>query len=59
VNVIWKGNALMTPIGGGVKIRPRAALASDQLLKDQQSKLQEAREQVKLQGLPQGRWWWD
>lgn len=53
VNVIWKGNTLMTPIGGGVTIQPRTALAQDQLLQDKKEQLQEARKEVELSGLAQ------
>ena len=30
VNVFWKGNSLMSPIGGGVNIQPRKAISSGQ-----------------------------
>ena len=29
VNAIWRGNTLMTPLGGGVHVEPRQALRSD------------------------------
>src|SRR5262249_54895895 len=32
---VWKGNQLMTPVGGGVTIHPREALQSKNLLPDE------------------------
>ena len=59
VNVVWKGNTLMTPIGGGVNIQPRRALAANRLLTDEQAQLEQTRQKVELEGLPADRWWWD
>ena len=59
VNVVWKGNTLMTPIGGGVEIQPRLALASDRLMNDEGQQLKNKRDGVTLQGLADGQWWWD
>lgn len=59
VNAIWKGNRLMTPIGGGVSIRPHHALRSENLLADEQGEVQAARSAVKIEGLAEGQWWWD
>ena len=47
VNAIWKGQTLMTPIGGGVQIQPSQALESDHLLSDQKGKVAKLRETVK------------
>ena len=57
VNAIWKGQKLMTPVGGGVHIEPTQALASDKRLADN-GKVGKARQQVKIQ-LAKGQWWWD
>lgn len=59
VNVIWKGNTLMTPIGGGVNIQPRIALADDRLLDDSDGKLQAERSDIAVDKLADGQWWWD
>lgn len=59
VNVVWKGNTLMTPIGGGVNIQPRRALTSAHLLEDENGAVQTARKNVTLEQLEPGRWWWD
>ena len=56
---IWKGNRLMTPIGGGVEMEPREALQASRLLKDEGGAVKDARAKVKLDGLAKGQWWWD
>ncbi|NQU21793.1 MAG: DUF1598 domain-containing protein [Candidatus Nealsonbacteria bacterium] len=58
VNAIWKGRTLMTPIGGGVTIQPTQALASDNLLTDENEKVAKARAETKIE-LAEGQWWWD
>lgn len=58
VNMLWKGNRLLTPLGGGVEIRPTQALQSDVLMDDEDGKVAEARAQVKL-NLEPTQWWWD
>jgi hypothetical protein len=55
----WKGNQLMTPVGGGVSIHPRRALDSANLLADDEGKLGAERQKVDLKALPDGQWWWD
>jgi len=59
VNAIWKGNRLMTPIGGGVSIRPTVALQAENLLKDDNGELKALRGKVKVEGLAENQWWWD
>jgi hypothetical protein len=59
VNVVWRGNTLMTPIGGGVNVQPRLALQSQHLLSDDDGSVRQARDQVSLRNLPDGQWWWD
>lgn len=59
VNAIWRGNRLMTPIGGGVSIRPTVALEKSNLLKDDNGELKVARDSVKVEGLAKSQWWWD
>jgi hypothetical protein len=56
---IWKGNRLMTPVGGGVRIEPTMALVADRLLSDEQGAVKQAREEIKLDGLAKNQWWWD
>jgi hypothetical protein len=59
VNGLWRGHTLMTPIGGGVNIQPRKALAPDNLLHDDDGKVGQAHDQVDLKSLKPDQWWWD
>jgi len=59
VNAMWKGNRLMTPVGGGVHIEPAMALASDKLLADEGGAVAQKRQQLNLKDLPADQWWWD
>jgi len=56
---VWKGNRLMTPIGGGVEIEPLRAVQSENRLKDDKGTVKQARESVSLDHLATGQWWWD
>jgi hypothetical protein len=58
VTSVWKGNRLMTPIGGGVTIEALRALDTSNLLTDEDGAVQAAREEIGLE-LKDGRWWWD
>ena len=59
VNAVWKGNKLMTPVGGGVDIKPTLALASDRLLTDEGGRLKKLHDQIDIGQLKQDAWWWD
>jgi len=59
VSAVWRGNRLMTPIGGGVNIQPRLALASSSLLPDEQGAVKKQRGEITLDHLKPGQWWWD
>ncbi len=59
VNSVWKGRRLATPIGGGVQIRARQALDTENLLADEDGSVQSAHEAVNLRDLPADQWWWD
>ncbi len=59
VNAVWKGSTLMTPVGGGVSIRPMLALASDRVKSDESGELKQLHEQIQIQALPKDQWWWD
>lgn len=59
VNAVWKGNTLMTPVGGGVRIEALQALASDRILPDERGQLKQLHEKTKTDGLVKGQWWWD
>jgi hypothetical protein len=58
VNVVWRGNRLMTPIGGGVSIHPRKALESSNLLQDE-GEVAAAKQKNDLSKLGNNQWWWD
>lgn len=59
VNVVWKGNTLMTPIGGGVTIQPRQQLDPQHRLPDEGDQVQSLRSGLRLDSVPEDRWWWD
>jgi hypothetical protein len=59
VNAIYKGNTLVTPIGGGVEIRPTEAVDPTNLLEDEGSKVKDARAAIDLSTLKADQWWWD
>jgi hypothetical protein len=56
---VWKGNTLMTPIGGGVNIQPRQALKPERRLPDENGELQALRAKTDITALPKDHWWWD
>ncbi len=58
VTSIWKGNQLMTPLGGGVTVEAERALEPSNLLTDEGSQVQSARAAGKVE-LADGQWWWD
>jgi hypothetical protein len=57
INAVWKGNRLLTPIGGGVTMHPRLALDPPNLLMDEKGEVNAARTAAK--DLPEGVWYWD
>jgi hypothetical protein len=59
VNAVWKGNSLMTPIGGGVDIHPLTALSSPNLLQDEDNVVRKTHQRTSIEGLQGGQWWWD
>jgi hypothetical protein len=58
VNVVWKGNTLMTPIGGGVQIKPNEAIEAGNILRDEKAKVSKLRDGIRP-NLAKGQWWWD
>ena len=59
VNAVWKGRTLMTPIGGGVSIRPTQTLAEGTITTQQSGDLVDARKGSDSATAPADRWWWD
>jgi hypothetical protein len=57
INAVWKGNRLLTPIGGGVTMHPRLALDPPNLLMDEKGEVSAAR--TAARDLPEGVWYWD
>ena len=58
VAAVWKGNRLMTPIGGGVHIDAMQALDSQNLLKDDGGDVARLHGETSTQ-LANDQWWWD
>lgn len=56
---VWRGNRLMTPIGGGVTLHPSEALQVSNVQSDEDGKLGEVRDGIKIEQLAPGQWWWD
>jgi hypothetical protein len=59
VAAVWRGNRLMTPIGGGVQIQPRLAFNTENLLQDEQGTIKSQQDEISLDHLKPGQWWWD
>ena len=59
VNAIWKGNTLMTPLGGGVNMQPKLALSRDRVDLDTAGDNVRVKKSAGPSGLAEGQWWWD
>ncbi|MGD9636426.1 MAG: DUF1598 domain-containing protein [Pirellulales bacterium] len=59
VNSMWKGSMLVTPIGGGVQMRPTEAISPTNLLEDKDQEVAKARTETDLSHLAPDQWWWD
>jgi Protein of unknown function (DUF1598) len=59
VNSMWKGTTLVTPIGGGVQMRPTEAISPSNLLDDEKKTVAKARDEIDLSHLGPDQWWWD
>lgn len=58
VNAIWRGSTLMTPLGGGVHVRPQTALSKKHLVTDD-GKNDLVKQSSGPENLAVGQWWWD
>lgn len=59
VNSMWKGNRLMTPVGGGVEIRANQAVDAANRIADKDGAVAKAKDSIDLSSLPANQWWWD
>jgi hypothetical protein len=59
VNAIWRGNTLMTPLGGGVQMQPGIALRSEHLVVDETGDNNKVKQSAGPSKLADGQWWWD
>lgn len=59
VNAIWKGNTLMTPLGGGVNLQPKMALSRDRVIVDSDGNNNRVKQSAGPSNLADGQWWWD
>jgi len=64
VNAVWKGNTLMTPVGGGINIQPLVALSPGHMKVDEQGEVEELRKQAEQEDAQRQQadpncWWWD
>ena len=59
VNAIWRGNTLMTPLGGGVHVSPRKALQKGTLQVDTTGVNNKVKQSAGPSKLADGQWWWD
>ena len=59
VNAIWRGNTLMTPLGGGVQMQPRVALNKEHLVVDTAGTNNQVKKSANPSNLADGQWWWD
>ena len=57
VNVLWRDNGFLTPLGGGVSVRPKDALAPRHLRVD--ADLLTFKSTIKTTEVAKNRWWWD
>jgi hypothetical protein len=59
VNAIWRGRTLMTPVGGGVRIEPTAALSPENMQADTDGSVESAHKAVYTEKVKEDQWWWD
>lgn len=57
IHAVWRGNRLLTPIGGGVTVHPRMALDAPNLIMDEKGDVKSAHASAK--DLPADGWYWD
>lgn len=59
VTALFRNNQLITPVSGGVVIRPLDKVEGSAVSVDTSGKTEQLRDEVKLSNLQDGQWWWD
>jgi hypothetical protein len=57
IHAVWRGNRLLTPVGGGVTVHPRMAIDAPNLIMDEKGQVKSAHAAAK--DLPGDAWYWD
>lgn len=59
VTAVFRNNQLITPVSGGVVVRPLDEVQSETVSVDNTGKTDKLRDQIKLSNLSDNQWWWD
>ncbi|MFN3190450.1 MAG: DUF1598 domain-containing protein [Aureliella sp.] len=59
INAVMKGSRLITPIGGGITIQARNALAEENVAGDERGTIAKQQENISVPKLADNQWWWD
>ncbi len=59
VNAVWKGNTLLTPIGGGIRVEPAQALLGEHLVTETDGAADALKQLAGPTEAEAKRWWWD
>jgi hypothetical protein len=59
VTAVFRNNQLITPVSGGVVVRPLDEVQSETVSVDTTGKTDKLRDQIKLSNLSDNQWWWD
>jgi len=59
IAAVWKRNTLVTPIGGGVQIKPTDAMKDENILKDEGGEVAKVHAATDVKAIAKEQWWWD
>lgn len=59
VNAVWKGNTLLTPVGGGIRMEPSNALLDEHLVTETDGSADAVKQLAAPTAAESQRWWWD
>ncbi len=59
VTAVIRNNQLITPVSGGVLVRPLEEIRDEAISVDTTGKTEALRDKVKLSNLQENQWWWD